>query len=243
MRFPEGLMNSKHHPWLCLHQNPQFWLGHIPGWVFFICGMTSERAGAVIKRLAAAASSSRYHSNSRNISELSCSPWGSGEQLFHVCKSALKGGKRGRERWGMLGTGMGFQAALKVKSPLRSSSAQVPLQDAAGKYPRSSREAAGPQGCFRWEKEEFLMIQAARAVPGHSELLFILVLGTLDTVPNPQSCLCIPGRIPETSVPSRKKILKTPKNPHRGQSWVCGHHCHPQDETGLGQGHWKEEGE
>lgn len=125
--------------------------------------LTRERAEAVIKRLAAAASSSRYHGNSRNISEqarLSCSPWGSGEQLFNVCKSALKAGGGNGEGEGRGGVGnrdgasSSSEGDSSEESHLRSSpgarltsgsspghgSALVPPQDTAGKYPRRPRE-------------------------------------------------------------------------------------------------------
>lgn len=108
MSLPEGLMNAKQHPCFCrvlLPARPHPWLGF-----YLRDDLTLERAQAVIKRLAAAASSSRYHSNSRNISEqarLSRSLWGSGEQLFNVCKSALKAGDG---KWGRMGEqGWGFE--------------------------------------------------------------------------------------------------------------------------------------
>lgn len=68
-----------------------------------------ERVQAVMKRLAAGLGSPRYHSNSGNIAEparFSRSLWGSGEQLFNACKSALKprDEKCGRGRMAVIAT-------------------------------------------------------------------------------------------------------------------------------------------
>lgn len=62
-------------------------------------------------------------------------------------------------------------------------------------------------------------------------------MGTLESLAHPQSCLHVPERILETSVPLPKKFLWTSKSPPGEQSGFCGHHCNPQHETGLGRGH------
>ena len=72
-----------------------------------------------------------YHSTSRNVAEqarFSCSLWGSGEQLFNVCKSALKPTMRGEEGgglWLLKTTAWSHPWRQREETPKMSHSAQT----------------------------------------------------------------------------------------------------------------------
>lgn len=91
-------------------------------------------------------------------------------------------------------------------------SARVPPQDTAGKYPGSRRELQDLRDASGGKKAKgpFLVIQRCPGCQGSAGAERALIypgaghLGTLESLAHPQSCLHVPERILETSVPPRK---------------------------------------